>query len=129
MFLEPLVEPRFHSDSYGYRPGKSAHDALAVCRQPCWKYDWIIDLDVQKFFDETPWDLIVRAVAAVTDCPLGAFVCQAVAGCAAQAPRRHPSTAKQGNSARVGGLADPGEPVHALRVRSVDGSGVPGLPV
>ena len=68
MFLEPLVEPRFHQDSYGYRPGKSAHDALAVCRQRCWKFDWAIDLDVQKFFDEVPWDLIVRAVEAVTDC-------------------------------------------------------------
>src|SRR5690349_21521304 len=68
MFLEPLVEPRFHPDSYGYRPKKSAHDAVAVCRQRCWKYDWSIDLDVQKFFDTVPWDLLVRAVEAVTDC-------------------------------------------------------------
>jgi RNA-directed DNA polymerase len=67
MFLEPLVEPRFHRDSYGYRPRKSAHDALEACRVRCWKYDWIIDLDVQKFFDEVPWDLIVRAVETVTD--------------------------------------------------------------
>ena len=56
------MEPRFHPDSYGYRPGRSAHDALAVCRQRCWKYDWVIDLDVQKFFDTVPWDLVVRAV-------------------------------------------------------------------
>ncbi len=55
-------------DSYGYRPGRSPHDALAVCRERCWRYDWAIDLDVQKFFDEVPWDLIVRAVEAVTDC-------------------------------------------------------------
>ena len=68
MFLEPLVEPRFHPDSYGYRPNRSAHDAVSVCRQRCWKYDWAIDLDVQKFFDTVPWDLIVRAVEAVTDC-------------------------------------------------------------
>jgi RNA-directed DNA polymerase len=68
MYLEPLVEPRFHPDSYGYRPGKSAHDALAVCRRRCWKYDWIIDLDVQKFFDEAPWELIVKAVETITDC-------------------------------------------------------------
>jgi RNA-directed DNA polymerase len=67
MYLEPLVEPRFHPDSYGYRPGRSAHDALGVCRERCWKYDWIIDLDVQKFFDEVPWDLVVKAVQAVTD--------------------------------------------------------------
>ena len=69
MFLEPLVEPMFHPDSYGYRPHKSAHDALTACRQRCWKFDWAIDLDVQKFFDEVPWDLIVRAVQTVTDCP------------------------------------------------------------
>ena len=68
MFLEPLVEPRFHRDSYGYRPGRSAQDAIGACRERCWRYDWAIDLDVQKFFDTVPWDLIVRAVQAVTDC-------------------------------------------------------------
>ena len=61
------MEPRFHPDSHGYRPSKSAHDALEACRARCWKYDWVIDLDVQKFFDEVPWDLIVRAVETVTD--------------------------------------------------------------
>jgi retron-type reverse transcriptase len=68
MFLGPLVEPRFHQDSYGYRPNVSAHDAIRACRARCWKYDWIIDLDVQKFFDEVPWELIVRALRAITDC-------------------------------------------------------------
>ena len=68
MHLEQRADHRFHPDSYGYRPGKSAHDALAACRQRCWKYDWAIDLDVQKFFDEVPWDLVLRAVKAVTDC-------------------------------------------------------------
>src|SRR3974377_798816 len=65
---EPVVEPIFHPDSYGYRPGKSAHDALEACRRRCWEYDWLIDLDVQKFFDTVPWDLMVRAVEVVTDC-------------------------------------------------------------
>jgi group II intron reverse transcriptase/maturase len=68
MHLEQRADHRFHPDSYGYRPGKSAHQALAACRQRCWKYDWVIDLDVQKFFDEVPWDLVLRAVRAVTDC-------------------------------------------------------------
>ena len=67
MHLGERAEPRFHRDSYGYRPKRSAHDALAVCRQRCWKYDWIIDLDVQKFFDTVPWDLVVKAVESVTD--------------------------------------------------------------
>ncbi len=67
MHLEKRAEPMFHADSYGYRPKKSALDAVAACRQRCWKYDWAIDLDVQKFFDSVPWDLMVKAVEAVTD--------------------------------------------------------------
>jgi group II intron reverse transcriptase/maturase len=66
-FLEPRVEPKFHRDSYGYRPRKAALEAVGVCRQRCWEFDWMIDLDVQKFFDEVPWDLVVKAVRAVTD--------------------------------------------------------------
>jgi RNA-directed DNA polymerase len=65
--LEAKVEPIFHPDSYGYRPKRSALDAVAVCRRRCWKYDWVIDLDVQKFFDSVPWDLVVKAVQAHTD--------------------------------------------------------------
>jgi group II intron reverse transcriptase/maturase len=68
MYLEERADHRFHPDSYGYRPNKSAHQALAACRQRGWKYDWVIDLDVQKFFDTVPWDLVVKAVKAVTDC-------------------------------------------------------------
>ncbi|WP_200309518.1 group II intron reverse transcriptase/maturase, partial [Streptomyces adelaidensis] len=67
--LEGKVEPIFHQDSYGYRPGRSALDAVATCRKRCWKYDWVIDLDIQKFFDSVPWDLVVKAVQAHTDLP------------------------------------------------------------
>ena len=67
MHLEERAEPRFHRDSYGYRPGKSALEAVGVCRRRCWENDWLIDLDVQKFFDEVPWSLVVKAVEAVTD--------------------------------------------------------------
>ena len=67
MQLEERAEPRFHPDSYGYRPRRSALDAVGVCRQRCWRKDWVIDLDVQKFFDSVPWNLIVKAVEAVTD--------------------------------------------------------------
>ena len=65
--LEPLVEPVFHRDSYGYRPGRSPEDALRVCRQRCWRYDWVVDLDVKAFFDTVPWDLMLKAVAHHTD--------------------------------------------------------------
>jgi RNA-directed DNA polymerase len=67
--LEQKVEPIFHPDSYGYRPGRSALDAVAACRQRCWKTDWVIDLDIQRFFDSVPWELVVKAVAAHTDQP------------------------------------------------------------
>ena len=67
--LERKVEPIFHPDSYGYRPKRSALDAVEVCRRRCWKADWVIDLDIRKFFDSVPWDLIVKAVEANTDLP------------------------------------------------------------
>jgi len=51
MYLEPLVEPKFHPDSYGYRPGKSALDALETCRKRCWRKGWVVDLDVKGFLD------------------------------------------------------------------------------
>ena len=77
--LEKVVEPKFHDDSYGYRPGRSALDAVGKCRERCWRYDWVIDLDIRKFFDSVPWDLIVKAVEANTTWRLGHFVCEAVA--------------------------------------------------
>ena len=67
--LEPILEPVFHRDSYGYRPGKSAHDALVKARQRCWAHDWVLDLDIKSFFDEIDWDLLMRAVRRHTDCP------------------------------------------------------------
>jgi group II intron reverse transcriptase/maturase len=65
--LQPRMESIFHGDSYGYRPGRSALDAVDACRQRCWKTDWVIDLDIQKFFDSVSWDLMLKAVAANTD--------------------------------------------------------------
>jgi RNA-directed DNA polymerase len=62
MYLERRVEPIFHPDSYGYRPGKSALDAVAACRQRCWRADWVIDMDIRAFFDTVPWDLVLKAV-------------------------------------------------------------------
>jgi len=67
MELESAVEPIFHADSYGYRPGRSALDAVGMCRQRCWKMDWVVDLDISKFFDSVDHDLMVKAVQAHTD--------------------------------------------------------------
>jgi RNA-directed DNA polymerase len=62
-YLEPGVEPVFHVDSYGYRPGRSAHDALRVCRERCWRNDWVLDMDIRSFFDTVSWELVLKAVA------------------------------------------------------------------
>jgi RNA-directed DNA polymerase len=69
MYLEPKVEPQFHPDSYGYRPGKSALDAVGTCRRRCWRYDWVVDLDIRGFFDNIDHLLMMHAVRKHTDCP------------------------------------------------------------
>ena len=65
--LEPMVEPVFHPDSYGYRPGRSALDAVAKARERCWRLNWVIDLDIKGFFDNLRHDLILKAVRHHTD--------------------------------------------------------------
>lgn len=65
--LEPELEKHFHDDSYGYRPNKSALQAVGVARQRCWRYDWVLDLDIRAFFDSIDHDLLMRAVRRHTD--------------------------------------------------------------
>ena len=65
--LEPELEKHFHPDSYGYRPGKSAHQALGQARERCWRSDWVLDLDIRSFFDTLDHDLLLRAVRHHTD--------------------------------------------------------------
>jgi RNA-directed DNA polymerase len=60
--LEPEVDHLFHADSYGYRPGKSALDAVGQARQRCWRYDWVVDLDIKGFFDNIDHELLMRTV-------------------------------------------------------------------
>jgi RNA-directed DNA polymerase len=69
LYLEPEVEPLFHPDSYGYRPGRSALDAVGVCRERCWSSDWVIDLDIRAFFDSLDHELVLRVVAKHTNLP------------------------------------------------------------
>jgi len=67
-YLEPILEPIFHENSYGYRTGRSAHHALSVARQRCWQRDWVLDLDIKGFFDNIDHELLMRAVRRHTDC-------------------------------------------------------------
>ncbi len=68
MYLEPLVESFFHEDSYGYRPGRSAVQAVGVARKRCWQSDWVLDVDIKGFFDNLDHDLLLRALRKHTDC-------------------------------------------------------------
>jgi RNA-directed DNA polymerase len=67
MYLEREVEPVFHPDSYGYRPRRSALDAVGRCRERCWSSDWVIDLDIRAFFDSVDHTLMLKAVERHTD--------------------------------------------------------------
>jgi RNA-directed DNA polymerase len=68
IYLEPKVEPHFHEDSYGYRPRKSAQEAVGKARERCWTHEWVLDLDIKGFFDNLDHDLVMRAVKKHTDC-------------------------------------------------------------
>ena len=67
MHLGPIAERQFHPDSYGYRPGRSAHQAVEQARQRCWRYSWVLDLDIRSFFDSLDHTLMMRAVHRFTD--------------------------------------------------------------
>jgi RNA-directed DNA polymerase len=65
--LSERVERVFHPDSFGYRPGRSALEAVASCRARCWRFDWVVEFDIRRFFDTVPWDKVVACVQAHTD--------------------------------------------------------------
>jgi len=85
MVLEPVVERIFHPDSYGYRPRRSALDAVRVCRRRCWQDDWVIKLDIQKFFDSVPGDPARIPVFARAGQPVPALRAGCLAGAGAPA--------------------------------------------
>jgi len=62
LLLEPQLEMLFHDDSYGYRPGRSALDAVGVVRQRCWRYDWVVEFDIKGLFDHIDHALLLRAL-------------------------------------------------------------------
>jgi RNA-directed DNA polymerase len=66
--LEILLEPVFHEDSFGYRPHRSAADALGKARERCWKFKWVLDMDIKSFFEDISHDLLMKAVRKHTNC-------------------------------------------------------------
>jgi RNA-directed DNA polymerase len=66
--LEIMLEPIFHENSYGYRPNRDAKEALGKARERCWKYGWVLDMDIKSFFEDIPHELLMKAVRRHTDC-------------------------------------------------------------
>jgi group II intron reverse transcriptase/maturase len=131
VYLEPMVEPMFHPDSYGYRPHRSALDAVAACRERCWRTDWVIDLDIKGFFDNLDHDLVVKAVAHHLN-PDQRWILLYVQRWLTAPLQQADGTLvgrNRGSPAGLGDLTVVGEPVHALRVRRLDGPGVSRRPV
>jgi len=124
-FLSPILEPQFHVDSYGYRPNKSAKDALAAARQRCWRYDWVLDLDIKSFFETLEHKLLMRAVRRHTTCPWVLLYIQRWL----QAPTKlaDNSLIERTSGTPQGGVgqSDFGESLSPLCVRSLDGTGFP----
>lgn len=66
--LEPILEPVFDENSFGYRPGRSAHDAIAITRKRCWHYDWVVEFDIRGLFDNINHDLLMKALRRHCKC-------------------------------------------------------------
>jgi hypothetical protein len=126
--LDKVVEAIFDDDSYGYRPGRSAHDAPAVCRERCWRCDWAVDLDVKSSSTRSiisccsrPWPTTPTSAGSCCTCN---------GGCNPRcSSRRQSGRAGPGQPARVGDLTCAGGFVSALRVRRLDAADLPVGPV
>ena len=128
-YLEPDVEPVFHEDSYGYRPGRSAHQALRVCRERCWRSDWVLDLDSEVVFRQRFVGPRPQGGSSSHRPALGPVVRGAVAQSAAATRGWQPGRAGSRNPSGFGDFTVARQHVLALRVRRVDGQGAPGRPV
>ena len=118
--IEPILDPIFHPDSYGYRPGRSAKQAIAVTRKRCWRYDWVVEFDIKAAFDQIDHGLLMKAVRSHIKegwilLYIERWLNSAVRDCG-----RRAAGAGTRYAARRGGLADPDESVHALYVRCLD---------
>ncbi len=78
-YLEPTIEHTFHPDSYGYRPGRSAHDALETADKRCREFKWVLDVDIKGFFDNLDHELLIKGLERYTKGELGDHVCEAMA--------------------------------------------------
>jgi RNA-directed DNA polymerase len=129
LYLEPKVEPLFHPDSYGYRAGRSALQAVGVCRERCWRRNWVIDLDIRAFFDSVPHELVLRAVRRHTRRAMDPAVRGALAERPAPAGGWHAHAERSRYASGLIDLTVASQSLLALHVRRVDGEALSGSAV
>jgi group II intron reverse transcriptase/maturase len=117
--IEPKLDRMFHADSYGYRPGKSAKQSIAVTRKRCWQFDWVVEFDIKGAFDQIDHGLLMRAVRSHIK-EDWILLYRAVANSAVRNDGRHSSATGTWYAARWSGQSNLDEPVHALCVRCLD---------
>jgi len=126
--IEPVLDPIFHPNSYGYRPGRSAKQAIAVTRKRCWQYDWVVEFDIKAAFDQIDHGLLLKAVRShIKERWILLYLERWLT-----APFETAGGSKcRGNAVphRAGGFTDPDESVHALHVRPLDESKLSAMPV
>src|SRR4051812_15297529 len=129
MHLEPLVEPHFHPDSYGYRPGRSALDAVATARERCWRSDYVIDLDIKVFFDNLGHKMVIKAVRHHAEAPWVLLYIERWLRAPVQ--RQDGSREERTKGSPQGSVVSPlvGESLHALCDRPLDAPDLSGHPV
>jgi RNA-directed DNA polymerase len=120
MTLEPILEPVFHDDSYVYRRGKSAHDALAVTRKRCWERDWVLEYDIRGLFDHIDHNLLFKALRHhCQDRSVGVTQCRALAHSTNAKSRWNARVKERGHATRRSTVSGSCEPILALCLGSV----------
>ena len=114
MWLEPRLDPIFHEDSYGYRPGKSALTAIAITRRRCWDSDWVVEFDIRGLFDNLDHGLLMSGSAQALPGALDPALRGTLAESADANHGRADSGTGQRHAARRCRVADPGQSVPAL---------------
>ena len=127
--IEPDLDPVFLPDSYGYRPRKSALDAVGVTRKRCWKYDWVLEFDIKGLFDNIDHALLLRAVRKHVTCKWAVLYIERWLTAPMEQEDGTQDRANPRHPARRRGQPNSGQSVPALRVRSLDDTDTPGPPV
>jgi len=116
LLIEPKLDALFHPDSYGYRPGRSAKQAIAITRERCWRYDWVVEFDIKAAFDHIDHELLMKAVRTHIKEDWILAVHRTMAGCSVRGSRWRSHSTRTWHPARRRDQSHADESVHALHL-------------